>query len=122
MAKHKANSIDAAVGTRIRIARLEIGLSQETLAKKIFVSFQQLQKYENGSNRCSPSRLVLIAKATGKSVGYFFAEDESAKPGGDLLTKMLGTPHGVDIARAFIAIKNNDHRITVARMVAAIAG
>lgn len=53
--------VDTAVGRRVRAARIESGLSQGALADKLGVSFQQVQKYENGANRISASRMVEIA-------------------------------------------------------------
>ena len=57
--------LDIAIGAAIRLRRRELGLSQERLAELCGVSFQQVQKYENGANRVSFSRLVQIAHALG---------------------------------------------------------
>src|SRR3954462_3596227 len=57
-----ANHRDVAIGTRLRIARIHLNLSQQEVAKALGISFQQLQKYENGSNRIAASRLAGIAK------------------------------------------------------------
>ena len=66
------NDIDRHVGAQIRDLRLAIGMSQETLGGQIGVSFQQIQKYEKGSNRVSASRLWRIGKALGAPVQDFF--------------------------------------------------
>jgi len=58
-----AHPIDRSVGERVRARRKELGLSQTKLAEALGVTFQQVQKYENGSNRISASRLVSLAKA-----------------------------------------------------------
>jgi transcriptional regulator with XRE-family HTH domain len=55
--------MDVALGAAVRIRRRTIGMSQEALAEQCHVSFQQIQKYENGANRISFSRLVQIARA-----------------------------------------------------------
>lgn len=58
-----AEPIDVATGARVRLERRKRGISQEALAQKIGVTFQQVQKYENGANRISISRLFMIADA-----------------------------------------------------------
>ena len=72
--------IDVYVGARVRAARLAAGLSQTTLAGMLGVAYQQLQKYENASNRISCSRIVKIAAALGRPVEWFF-EGASLGPG-----------------------------------------
>ena len=69
------NDIDRHVGARIRDLRLALGMSQETLGGAIGVSFQQVQKYEKGSNRVSASRLWRIGKVLGAPVQAFFPSD-----------------------------------------------
>ena len=69
-------SVDLHVGLKIRDRRKELRLSQTDLGTKVGVSFQQVQKYENGTNRVGASRLAVIAKALGVPVGYFFPVDE----------------------------------------------
>ncbi|MCR9113398.1 MAG: helix-turn-helix domain-containing protein [Rhodobacteraceae bacterium] len=65
-------SIDQAIGERVRIYRKALGMSQTDLAEKIGVRFQQVQKYENGSNRIAASRLWQIADALNISVVSLF--------------------------------------------------
>ena len=65
---------DVYVGARVREARLAAGLSQTTLAGMLGVAYQQIQKYENASNRISCSRIVRIAAALGRPVEWFFDE------------------------------------------------
>jgi DNA-binding transcriptional regulator YiaG len=66
------NRIDILVGNRIRQKRLSIHLSQQQLADKLHISFQQLQKYESGQNRVSASRLWDLSQILNEPVGYFF--------------------------------------------------
>lgn len=66
--------VDIHVGARIRARRQKIGMTQQALAEKVGVKFQQIQKYETGINRVSASRLWGIAKALGVSVGFFFKD------------------------------------------------
>lgn len=123
MAKSKANNIDAAIGARIRAARREAGLSQEKLGAALGMTFQQIQKYELGVNKVGGSRFEAIARATGKPVSWFFSQHDgkSGAAETDLITQMLCTPHGVEVARSFLKLADNEDRITVARVVAAMA-
>jgi transcriptional regulator with XRE-family HTH domain len=68
------NPIDVHVGSRIRLRRTLLGISQSTLAETLGLTFQQVQKYEKGSNRVSSSRLVDLANALDVSVSFFFEE------------------------------------------------
>ena len=72
-------SVDLHVGHKIRDRRKELRLSQTDLGRKVGVSFQQVQKYENGTNRVGASRLAAIARALGVPVAYFFPVDEPQK-------------------------------------------
>jgi transcriptional regulator with XRE-family HTH domain len=71
--------VDLYVGARIRARRLLIGMNQETLARKLELTFQQVQKYEGGANRVSASRLAEIAQALGVDIDYFFAGLQAAE-------------------------------------------
>lgn len=66
------NELDAEIGKRLRQARLVENLTQDGLAQKLGISFQQVQKYENGTNRVSSSRLWAIAQVLGLPMEYFF--------------------------------------------------
>jgi transcriptional regulator with XRE-family HTH domain len=74
MNKKQANAIDKLVGVRVRDRRVALGLSQDTLAKKLGLSFQQVQKYEKGTNRISAGRLFVIAQALSTPIANFFEE------------------------------------------------
>lgn len=78
MAGKRANQTDVAVGQRIRVFRKDANLSQTTLANQIGVTFQQVQKYENGTNRVGAGRLAQIAHALDIPVTAFF--DGLARP------------------------------------------
>lgn len=73
------HAIDHLVGLRIRRRRHEIGLSQERLGKALGLSFQQIQKYENASNRVTASTLFEIARMMGVSPDYFFQDTPAAQ-------------------------------------------
>ncbi|MEI9990565.1 MAG: helix-turn-helix transcriptional regulator [Rhizomicrobium sp.] len=67
-------AIDEAIGRRIKLRRVILNLSQEAVAKELGITFQQLQKYENGSNRLVASRLYRLAFVLKTSAEYFFAD------------------------------------------------
>lgn len=68
------NPIDVHVGKRIRMRRQFLGMNQETLARQLGVTFQQVQKYEGGANRVSASRLAEMARILDVSIPHFFAD------------------------------------------------
>ncbi|HEY2528497.1 MAG TPA: helix-turn-helix transcriptional regulator [Xanthobacteraceae bacterium] len=102
----RISAVDVHVGRRVRAARLLRGISQEKLAAAVGVSFQQIQKYENGSNRIGTGRLHAIAKLLDLSVTYFFEGIDKIPPklardaGMDAITEALSTKEGVRIALA----------------------
>ncbi|MEO3429069.1 helix-turn-helix domain-containing protein [Pelagibius sp. CAU 1746] len=76
--------IDIAIGSRLRLRRLAMGFSQETLARALGITFQQIQKYERGTNRIFASRLFQLSQVLRVPVGYFFqgipADGEAPAP------------------------------------------
>ena len=76
-----ANPVDEHVGSRIRIRRQILGMSQEKLGDQLGVTFQQVQKYERGSNRVGASRLYAIARVLEVPIGFFY---EGLSDAGDL--------------------------------------
>ena len=70
--------IDVMVGKRIRLRRVQLGLSQTELGQKLGVTFQQIQKYENGANRVSCSRLYETSVALDVPIAYFFMDPADA--------------------------------------------
>lgn len=72
--------IDVSIGSRLRQQRLSMGLSQPALAKTLGVTFQQIQKYERGSNRIVASRLFRLSQVLKVPVQYFFQDLEGTKP------------------------------------------
>jgi transcriptional regulator with XRE-family HTH domain len=96
--------MDIALGAAVRIRRRTIGLSQEALADQCGVSFQQIQKYENGTNRISFSRLVQISRALRCRVtdltDVFDGPDSETVQDVDLLTRMR-TPGALELLSAY---------------------
>jgi transcriptional regulator with XRE-family HTH domain len=83
----KPNPIDIHVGSRVRLRRNMLGLSQEKLGEAIGLTFQQVQKYERGANRVGASRLYDLSRVLDVPVSFFFediapGEDIAARPGG----------------------------------------
>ena len=74
----EVHPVDLYVGRRVRQRRVELGLSQDQLAKAVHVTFQQIQKYEQGVNRVSASKLFEISIVLNAPVGYFFSGVEPA--------------------------------------------
>jgi len=79
--KKAPNADDIAIGARVRAIRTALGLSQEKLGEALGITFQQVQKYEKGTNRISGSRLIAIAGCLGVSVGAIVGEDGREQPG-----------------------------------------
>lgn len=105
--------IDRMVGLNIRIFRLARDMSQTDLGKAIGVSFQQVQKYENGHNRVGSSRLSKIAETLGVPVSRLFDNETKTADGhvkGALVTDLLAVPYAVQMLRAFGGLANNDVR------------
>ncbi|WP_280523739.1 helix-turn-helix domain-containing protein [Rhizobium sullae] len=123
------NAIDVEVGQRIRMHRLARGMSQSALAEKVNVTFQQVQKYEKGSNRVGASRLQGIADCLNVPVSFFFeaipGAPETAKSGLvngiDDLTGFVSTAEGLALNRAFLAVKNARIRQKIVSLVKSLA-
>jgi transcriptional regulator with XRE-family HTH domain len=109
MARRDPNYIDVHVGSRIRVRRQLINMSQERLGELLGITFQQVQKYEKGTNRISASRLFYTAKTLGVPIQFFFeglpgqegdqGMRESAQA--DDFTSALMSPEGVALAKVF---------------------
>ncbi len=122
------NPVDVHVGSRVRLRRLLLGMSQDKLGEELGVTFQQIQKYERGANRIGASRLYRMAKVLGVPVGFFYeGADEDPAPGfseGDqtpLVDDFINSPEGVALAAAFASIKSTKVRRKVLELVRAMA-
>ena len=109
--------------------RLMLGLSQEKLADAIGITFQQVQKYEKGTNRMGSGRLQQIANVLQVPVTFFFEEvpGQSKLAGAkarapDFVSKFLVTPDGLALTKSFMQIKDARIRRDIARLVEEIAG
>src|SRR3984957_16842669 len=105
--EHGPDPVDVHVGKRLRQARLLAGLSQEELGDGIGVSFQAVQKYEQGENRLSASRLFRAAKLLNQAVAFFFDALDGEPTGGPA---MAFTRDEIDLVRHFRQIGSEEVR------------
>jgi transcriptional regulator with XRE-family HTH domain len=127
--KKSTGSIDKEIGSRVRMRRVSIGMSQEKLGDMLGLTFQQVQKYEKGTNRISVGRLVDIAKILSVDIHFFFngiksikadagfAEDETPP----YISEVMSTPEGLQLIRTFTGIKNAKVRKSIVQLVSALA-
>lgn len=116
--------VDIQVGARIRTRRLLIGMNQETLAKALGLTFQQVQKYEGGANRVSASRLSQIAEVLGVAISYFFSGLDAGGEGAAgqaEARERLQRPETIELIRCFYAISDDQTRHQFLDMVKAVA-
>lgn len=113
------NPIDIAVGQRVRAMRELRGLTQTDLAKATGVTFQQIQKYERGTNRVSASRLMLISNALGQPVSAFFEAEEPGAGDGLGLFAVSGSKA---LLEAYGRIETPDQRRIVVALARSLAG
>ncbi len=125
--KGTADPIDRYVGSRVRVRRLGLGMSQTKLGQAIDVTFQQVQKYENGANRVGASNLYRMAKALGVDVGFFYdGMPQGAAKGKGKGTRGRRAQPSVEIAgdptrsREIIALMHNYARIAHPRLRKAV--
>jgi transcriptional regulator with XRE-family HTH domain len=117
--------VDVHVGARIRTRRLFVGMNQETLARALGLTFQQVQKYESGTNRVSASRLSQIAAILEVPIAYFFSDFADAEnPSGARDRKaqeLLQRPEAIELIRSYYAIADQGIRHQFLDMVKAVA-
>lgn len=114
--------VDREIGERIRARRVQLGLSQGYLGGAVGITFQQVQKYEKGSNRVSVSRLQAIAHALGASLAELTGDEPVPA---EIETEPHGSPmpaDGLQLLRDFGRIESRKVRRQVIRLVSAIAG
>ena len=108
------DEIDKFIGNKIYSLRLAKGLPRQELSKVIGVTHQQLQKYENGTNRVAASRLVLIAKALGREVAYFY---QGFTAGDNSLPETENQRLCIEVARNFRRLGNREHQDAINTLV-----
>ena len=130
MASKTPDPIDKYVGSRIRMRRIMLGMSQEKLGDALGLTFQQIQKYEKGTNRVGASRLQQIADVLQVHVSFMFegapgaatgagGMNESASPA--YVSDFLATSDGLALTRAFTRLKDAKLRRSIVDLVEQIA-
>src|SRR5882757_1621357 len=117
MAKKAPDPIDKYVGSRVRMRRMMLGMSQEKLGGALGLTFQQVQKYEKGTNRIGASRVQQISQILQVPVAFFFegapnlqphvpgANGVQEAPSPTYVSEFLATQEGLALTKAFIRIK-----------------
>jgi transcriptional regulator with XRE-family HTH domain len=130
----KPNPIDAHVGTRVRLRRMLLGMSQEKLGEHLGLTFQQVQKYEKGVNRIGASRLFDLSRVLGVPVQFFYDEAPSEfaeanvgpgfaeRPAESFVIEFLSSREGLELNKAFVKITDARVRRSVVDLVRSIAG
>ncbi|WP_112809084.1 helix-turn-helix domain-containing protein [Ensifer sp.] len=128
--KKKPNPIDIHVGSRIRLRRTMLGMSQEKLGESLGITFQQIQKYEKGTNRVGASRLQNISGILNVPVSFFFedAPGENTSASGmaeasssNYVVDFLSSSEGLQLNRAFVKIGDPKVRRKLVDLVKALA-
>jgi transcriptional regulator with XRE-family HTH domain len=111
--------VDLQVGKLIRAQRLAVGMSQTALGEKLGVTFQQVQKYENGANRIGSSRLVRIAQAIGVEPSFFFSSHKTTSEEPEILG-LVRNIGAAKLLRAFAAIKDAKLRKSIVALTVSL--
>jgi transcriptional regulator with XRE-family HTH domain len=121
------NAVDRHVGARVRMQRIVCGFSQTDLGKAVGIAFQQVQKYEKGTNRVSASRLQQIANVLEVTPDFFF-DGASAKAVGKsgsrevaVIDEFISSRDGVALSQAFTRIRDVKIRRSIVLLVEQIA-
>lgn len=134
MTKKAPNPIDKHVGSRVRMRRMMLSMSQEKLGIALGLTFQQVQKYEKGTNRIGASRLQQIAHILQVPVSFFFegapevgsapppAEGMGEAPSPAYVSDFLATSDGLALTKAFMRIRDAKLRRRIVDLVEHIAG
>ncbi len=129
----RANPIDAHVGGRVRLRRMLLGMSQEKLAEKLGLTFQQVQKYEKGANRIGASRLYELSQLLGVGVDFFYEDAPAgnamspmnpgfAEPNGEnYIVDFLNSREGLELNRAFTRITDPKVRRAIIELVRSVS-
>jgi transcriptional regulator with XRE-family HTH domain len=126
MSAKSPNPIDTYVGGRVRMRRLMLDMSQEALAKQLGLTFQQVQKYEKGTNRISASRLQALSQILDVPVHFFFegaphfaakGQKRSESPVPNYIADVLADSDGHALIRAFARVKEPALRRSIVRVV-----
>jgi transcriptional regulator with XRE-family HTH domain len=121
--KKKPNPTDRHVGARVRMRRLMLDMTQTDLAEGLGLTFQQVQKYEKGTNRIGASRLQHIADILQVPISFFFdgtldsGEFKAIDPKSLFVSDFLASSEGVALVKAYMKIKNAKLRRCIVQLV-----
>ena len=129
MSTKAPNPVDRYVGSRVRMRRIMLGMSQEKLGEALGLTFQQVQKYEKGTNRVGASRIQQIAEILQVPVSFLFegGPTGTANAGGgtgpspSFVSDFLATSEGLALTRAFTRISDAKLRRSIVELVEQIA-
>ena len=129
MAKRPPNPIDKHVGSRVRMRRLMLNMSQEKLGDSLGLTFQQVQKYEKGTNRIGASSLQAISNILQVPVSFFFEgaphlpgrSGMGEAPSPAYVSDFLATSDGLSLTKSFMKIKSGKMRRRIVDLVEMIA-
>jgi transcriptional regulator with XRE-family HTH domain len=119
--KKRPDPLDIEVGQRVRTFRLQKGLSQQKLGDQLGLTFQQVQKYEKGTNRISAGRLQRIADILEIPVADFFTSHKQGGVAPAELYKLLDTAAALRLMRAYSRIREPRLQLAITRLVGSIA-
>jgi transcriptional regulator with XRE-family HTH domain len=119
--KRGPDPLDIEVGQRVRTFRLQKGLSQQKLGDRLGLTFQQVQKYEKGTNRIGAGRLQRIADILGIPVADFFTSRRQGGAAPAEVFKLLGTAAALRLVRAYARINDPKLQQAITRLVESIA-
>jgi transcriptional regulator with XRE-family HTH domain len=120
-AKRRFSKVDDDVGRNVRLRRMQLRISQTELANELGVSFQQVQKYEKGTNRISAGRLQRIAEYLNVPVSFFFAPTAGMSEQSSKVLEFLEGAYSLRLLQAFSKIRDKRLQLTVLELVEQIA-
>ena len=113
--------LDKVVGRRVRVRRLQLGLSQQAIGDALGVSYQQVQKYEQGASRIGAGRLQQLAEILNVPVSVFFDEKLGGSQDGGAVFAFLDTPYSFRLVTAFAKMPDSRIQQTIVRLVEQVA-
>ena len=128
--KKRPDPTDEYVGSRVRMRRMMLSMSQEKLGDALDLTFQQVQKYEKGTNRISASRLQQISRILHVPISFFFEETlygskshrSTEAPSPAYVSEFLATSDGLALTKSFMRIKDPKLRRRIVALVEQVAG
>ena len=131
----RPNPIDSHVGSRVRLRRMLLGMSQEKLGEQLGLTFQQVQKYEKGVNRIGASRLFDLSQVLGVPIQFFYDEAPNSataphgmqagfadRPAETYVVDFLASREGLELNKAFVRIEEPRVRRAIVDLVRSLAG